>query len=164
MYFLTFWNSERVSGPGSPIPNSFLALWSVYACWRENHCQYPSGRRELNPAASLHVQCPRHERFWGRADSRGTRHSCIYCPSFSEGSEPSCTTQTLLTTTSMQHKPWIQQITAVITVLFIWEAKSKIASDLWKHRGAKWWALCLDPQRLQMKSVRARYLNGCFWG
>lgn len=43
--------------------------------------------------------------------------------------------------------PEFSKITAVITVLFIWEAKSKIASDLCMHRDAKQWALCLDPQR-----------------
>lgn len=44
--------------------------------------------------------------------------------------------------------PECKKITAAITVLFIWEAKSKIASDLGVRRDAKRGALCLDPQRV----------------
>lgn len=46
----------------------------------------------------------RPQGFWGGLRSRA-RHSHIYCASSSEGSKPSCTNQTLLTTMSLQHKP-----------------------------------------------------------
>lgn len=44
--------------------------------------------------------------------------------------------------------PECKKITAAITVLFIWEAKSKIASDLGVRRDTKRGALCLHPQRV----------------
>lgn len=43
--------------------------------------------------------------------------------------------------------PEFSKIRAVIMVLSIWEAKSQIAPDLCMQRAAKWWLLCLDPQR-----------------
>lgn len=136
-------SSERVSGPNCSVLNSFPVLWSC--CW-EAHCGSVAGR----PRWAQHAPC---------TPSAGGRRGS------GEGSEPRQAQphllclffwgqQTFLYQPDPADRcvcstnPECRQITAAITVLFIWEAKSKIASDLGVRGDAKRGALCLDPQRV----------------
>lgn len=110
--------------------------FDIDACGWENHCRCPGRRQELNPSSFPTRTTPAAGTVLGEGLEVAQGTVASFVPLFLRATNLPVPTRPCWPLCLCSINPKFNKITAAITVLFIWEAKSKIASDLCMHRDA----------------------------